>query len=69
MPLLVSSHVELENRLTLVRFFMNRPGGDQEKIPGTYGGVGGWSTCQFWDFFRLILGIFSTTFCAISTLF
>ena len=37
---------------------MNRSGGDQEKIPGTYGGVGGCLEHRFWDFFLPILGFF-----------
>ena len=37
-------------------------GGDQSKIPGTYGGVGGWSRCQFWDFSDLFWGFFPQLF-------
>ena len=32
-------------------------GGGQEKIPGRYGGLGGWSAHRFYDFFLPILGI------------
>ena len=34
----------------------------QEKIPVTYGGVGGWSKCLFWDFFRLFVWFFPRLF-------
>ena len=43
-------------------------GGGQEKIPGTYDGVGGWPKCLFCDF-PDFFGDFATTFCIISTLF
>ena len=51
--------------IRLIIFLINTwlfQGGGQEKIPGTYDGVGGWSNCLFWDFFRLILGFFPLVF-------
>ena len=45
-----------------LRHFIGGVQGGHEKIPGTYGGVGGCPKCLFWDFFRPILGFFLQLF-------